>query len=62
MQYQVWGGEKVEKDKKLQEALRNAAAVLPKGYIIPGNKDPLGSYTGIATDPFEKPVQDADDL
>ena len=24
--------------------------------------DPLGSYTGRAIDPFEKPVQDADDL
>lgn len=24
--------------------------------------DPLGSYTGVAEDPFEKPVQDADDL
>lgn len=24
--------------------------------------DPLGSYTGSGKDPFEKPVQDADDL
>lgn len=24
--------------------------------------DPLGSYTGRTEDPFEKPVQDADDL
>ncbi len=24
--------------------------------------DPLGSYTGVARDPGEKPVQDADDL
>ena len=24
--------------------------------------DPLGSYTGVSDDPFEKPVQDADDL
>ena len=24
--------------------------------------DPFGSYTGRAEDPFEKPVQDADDL
>ena len=24
--------------------------------------DPLGSYTGVAQDPEEKPVQDADDL
>lgn len=24
--------------------------------------DPMGSYTGRAADPYEKPVQDADDL
>ena len=24
--------------------------------------DPFGSYTGLVRDPFEKPVQDADDL
>ena len=24
--------------------------------------DPLGSYTGRPADPYEKPVQDADDL
>jgi len=24
--------------------------------------DPLGSYTGVPTDLYEKPVQDADDL
>lgn len=24
--------------------------------------DPLGSYTGRGDDPYEKPVQDADDL
>lgn len=24
--------------------------------------DPLGSYTGRPSDPYEKPVQDADDL
>ena len=52
----------MDKDLKLRQAIKNAAAILPKGYIIPGNKDPLGSYTGVAIDPFEKPVQDADDL
>ena len=50
------------KDKKPKDPLLYSAAVWPKGFIIPGNKDPLGSYTGIATDPFETPVQDADDL
>ena len=24
--------------------------------------DPMGSYTGVCEDPYEKPVQDADDL
>lgn len=24
--------------------------------------DPFGSYTGLVRDPYEKPVQDADDL
>lgn len=24
--------------------------------------DPFGSYTGRAEDPYEKPIQDADDL
>jgi len=24
--------------------------------------DPFGSYTGLTKDPYEKPVQDADDL
>lgn len=26
------------------------------------NTDPQGSYTGLPDDPYEKPVQDADDL
>ena len=26
------------------------------------NTDPFGSYTGTPNDPYEKPVQDADDL
>ncbi len=32
--------------------------------FIPGPiaTDPLGSYTGIAVNPYEPPVQDADDL
>ena len=28
----------------------------------PSPTDPLGSYTGVPEDPYEKPVQDADDL
>ncbi|MBQ7817855.1 MAG: hypothetical protein IJ388_03570 [Oscillospiraceae bacterium] len=49
--------ERIPKDPMLYQA-----TVWPKGFIIPGNKDPLGSYTGVAMDPYETPVQDADDL
>jgi len=33
--------------------------VRPEGLV---NTDPFGSYTGRGNDPYEKPVQDADDL
>ena len=34
-----------------------------KAYCAVGeDTDPFGSYTGLAEDPTEKPVQDADDL
>lgn len=26
------------------------------------NTDPLGSWTGVPDDPYDKPIQDADDL
>ena len=36
------------------------------GYLVNGVEvidcDPMGSYTGRPSDPYEKPVQDADDL
>jgi len=62
MQYQAQGGGKVKKEKIPKDPMLYQPTVLPKGFIIPGNNDPLGSYTGVAADPFEKPVQDADDL
>lgn len=30
--------------------------------LYQSKNDPLGAYTGTPADPFEKPVQDADDL
>lgn len=36
----------------------NAIAAAPAPIVT----DPNGSYTGRAKDPYEKPVQDADDL
>ncbi len=35
---------------------------VPGAQPAPIATDPLGSYTGIPADIFEKPVQDADDL
>ena len=35
-----------------------------KGHYLDENIqiDPMGSYTGVPTEPGEKPIQDADDL
>lgn len=40
--------------------LQESGAVFDQMEFI--TADPQGSYTGIAEDPWEKPVQDADDL
>lgn len=32
------------------------------GYNGKSDTDPLGMYTGVPEDPFDTPVQDADDL
>ena len=52
---------KLEKDndKTMPSISRLPMSVLPVNGII---SDPMGSYTGIPEDPFETPVQDADDL
>ena len=34
----------------------------PLSMVDPVISDPLGSYTGVPEEIFEKPVQDADDL
>lgn len=41
------------------EAMRGNPIVSDPAPIV---TDPNGSYTGRAKDPYEKPVQDADDL
>ena len=41
------------------QALRGNPIVADPAPIV---TDPDGSYTGIARNPYEKPVQDADDL
>ena len=34
----------------------------PCEVVDPSRTDPNGMYTGVPADPFEKPVQDVDDL
>ena len=34
----------------------------PCEVVDPSRTDPQGSYTGVPREPYEKPVQDADDL
>lgn len=53
---------KKNKNKEPYDPLRYSAGILPKAFINPGNKDLFGSYSGVAMDPIETPVQDADDL
>ena len=47
------------------EKKRDPLSVVPplmRSNVYPTIADPMGSYTGIPEDPFEPPVQDADDL
>ncbi len=46
--------------KTVTDAKKRGA--LRKGADMRSEDDVLGSYTGINSDPYEKPVQDADDL
>lgn len=39
--------------ERAQEFIENDSSI---------DTDPLGMYTGVPRDPYEKPVQDADDL
>lgn len=50
---------RVRRELEWVEALRGNPIVSDPAPIV---TDPNGSYTGRAKDPFEKPVQDADDL
>ena len=50
-------------DKKKETAIRGVTGyytLTRKQQLI--QTDPMGSYTGRTQDPYEKPVQDADDL
>ena len=47
-------------DRKKDAPIR--IPLVPQMDGVPVYIDPLGSYTGVATDRMEQPVQDADDL
>ena len=57
------GVEKVQKKEENKEIPYRIPPLelfaVPRGGIV---SDPFGSYTGLVKDPYEKPVQDADDL
>ena len=46
--------------EKKKQAIQNKIAEVTDKQ--PSKTDPLGSYTGMPENPYEKPVQDADDL
>ena len=53
---------KMKKKKEKKSKAKKADKTLRGAFVHP-QTDPLGSYTGTVTDaPYEKPVQDADDL
>ena len=52
----------MKKEKEVPDIHMFSTRPWPKGFLVPENYDPLGSYTGVAADPKETPVQDADDL
>lgn len=45
--------------EKIQRINRRLAGLMS---TAPSETDPQGMYTGVPDDPYEKPVQDADDL
>lgn len=47
------------KEQSWVEAIRGNPIVTDPAPIV---TDPNGSYTGRSADPYEKPIQDADDL
>ena len=52
----------MKKKKEKKSKAKKADKTLCGAFTRP-QTDPLGSYTGTVTDaPYEKPVQDADDL
>lgn len=51
----------MNKNRKNKSAVRKVKAIKATGKKAI-KSDVQGSYTGIADDPYERPVQDADDL
>ena len=56
----AYDGGKYNFKKKKQKVYLNI--IDSSGYDGVSFTDPLGMYTGVPEDPYEEPVQDADDL
>ena len=55
----IGGGTALIRGKKPTFTASNAKKRGGDGDIV---TDPLGSWTGVPADPYDKPIQDADDL
>ena len=55
----IGGGTAVIRDKKPGFTASNAKKRASDKAIV---TDPLGSWTGVPADPYDMPIQDADDL
>ena len=55
----IGGGTALIRGKKPTFTASNAKKRGGDGDIV---TDPLGSWTGVPVDPYDKPIQDADDL
>lgn len=49
-------------EKKKKAAFHPSTLVSSMAHPHPSDTDPMGSYTGLPEEEWEKPVQDADDL
>ncbi len=49
----------LKKQEKIDAVVEKMVDGAPQAHL---KTDPQGMYTGVGVDPYEKPVQDADDL
>ena len=57
-----WRNKIKRKPQKARRLLKTKAQKIANSNFKSSSYDPLGSYTGVGIDKYEKPIQDADDL